>query len=69
MPFDMPTTEHFFLLACTYLRIRVTSTCSMTLDRIHITSIRFSAESGVEQTLSAPIIVWLSLVQMDTMDA
>ena len=39
----------------------------MTIDRIYIASITFSAESGAEQTLSAPI-GWLSLVQMDAVD-
>ena len=65
--FGTPTAEHFFLLAL-YLRIRVASACSVTLDRICIASIRFSAESGVEQTPSAPI-GWPSMVQMDAMDA
>ena len=45
---DTPTTEHFFVLAL-YLRIRVASACSVTLDRTYIASIRFSAESGVQR--------------------
>ena len=57
--------EQFFLLAL-YLRIRVASACSAALDRIYIASIRFSAESGVEQSAQ---IGWLPLVQMDVMDA
>ena len=64
---DPPTTEHFFILALP-LRIRVASAWSVTLDRIYIASIRFSAELGAEQTLSTPI-GWLSLVRMDTVDA
>ena len=39
----------------------------MTLDRIYVASIRFSAELGAEQTPSAPI-GWLSLVRMDAVD-
>ena len=64
---DPPTTEHFFVVAFN-LRIRVASAWSMTLDRIYIASIRFSAELGAEQTPSAPI-GWLSLVRMDAVDA
>ena len=61
---NLPTTEHFFIVALP-LRIQVASAWSVTTDRIYITSIRFSAELGAEQTPSAPI-GWLSLVRMDT---
>ena len=64
---DPPTTEHFFVVALP-LRIRVTSAWGMTIDRIYIASIRFSAELGAEQTPSAPI-GWPSLVRMDAVDA
>ena len=67
VPFDTPTAEHFFLLAL-YLRIRVASACSVTLDSIYIASIRFSAESGAEQTPSTKI-GWPLLVQMDAVGA
>ena len=63
---DPPTTEHFFVVALP-LRIRVASAWSVTIDRIYIASIRFSAESGAEQTPSAPI-GWPSLVRMDAVD-
>ena len=64
---DPPTTEHFFILALP-LRIRVASAWSVTLGRIYIASIRFSAELGAEQTPSGPI-GWTSLVRVDAVDA
>ena len=64
---DPPTTEHFFVVALP-LRIRVASAWGVTIDRIYIASIRFSAELGAEQTPSAPI-GWPSLVRMDAVDA
>ena len=64
---DPPTTEHFFVVALP-LRIRVTSAWGVTIDRIYIASISFSAESGAEQTPSAPI-GWPSRVRMDNVDA
>ena len=63
---DPLTTEHFFVVALP-LRIRVATAWGVTIDRIYIASIRFSAESGAEQTTSAPI-GWPSLVRMDAVD-
>ena len=48
MPFNTPTTEHFFLLTLS-LQNTVASACSMTLDRTQIMPIRFSAELCVQR--------------------